>query len=66
MKPVALKDMNVSYTDAGSYVTYEDGTPVKMTLTLRFTELNPVYAEDYNDITEGLDSNDLLQRTTKY
>ena len=54
MKPVALKDMKVSYTDAGSYTTYEDGTPVKMTMSLQFTELNPVYAEDYNDVAEGV------------
>ena len=54
MKPVALKDMKVSYTDAGSYVTYDDGTPVKMTLSLTFTELNPIYAEDYEGVTEGV------------
>ena len=49
MKPMALKGMNMNYSDAGAYVTYEDSTPVKMTMSLSFTELNPVYAEDYND-----------------
>jgi len=49
MKPMALKNMNVSYSDTGAYTTYEDSTPVKMTMSLSFTELNPVYREDYGD-----------------
>jgi hypothetical protein len=49
MKPMALKNMNVSYSDTGAYTTYEDSTPVKMTMSLSFTELNPVYREDYSD-----------------
>ena len=47
MKPMALKGMNVNYSDTGAFITYEDSTPVKMTLNLSFTELNPIYAEDY-------------------
>lgn len=49
MKPMALKGMNVNYSDAGAYVTYEDSTPVKMSMSLSFTELNPIYHEDYVD-----------------
>ena len=49
MKPMALKNMNVSYSDTGAYTTYEDSTPVKMTMSLSFTELNPIYREDYGD-----------------
>ena len=41
--------MNVNYTGTGTYATYEDATPVSMTLNLTFTELSPVYQEDYND-----------------
>ena len=48
MKPMALKNMNVNYSDTGAFITYEDSTPVKMSLNLSFTELNPVYAEDYD------------------
>jgi hypothetical protein len=48
MKPMALKNMNVNYSDTGAFITYEDSTPVKMSLNLSFTELNPIYAEDYN------------------
>jgi hypothetical protein len=49
MKPMALKNMGVNYSDTGAYTTYEDSTPVKMTMSLSFTELNPVYHEDYQD-----------------
>lgn len=49
MKPMALKKMDISYSDTGAYTTYEDSTPVKMTMNLSFTELNPIYAEDYSD-----------------
>ena len=47
-KPCALTDMIMNYTASGSYTTYADKTPVHMRLTLRFTELNPIYNEDYN------------------
>lgn len=48
IKPCALKSMNVTYTDGTPYMTYEDSTPVKMRMTLRFQELEPVYSEDYD------------------
>lgn len=47
-KPMALIDMTVDYTASGTYATYWDGSPVHMQLTLVFKELNPVYAEDYD------------------
>ena len=46
-KPMAMTGMSVNYTGSGTYATYEDATPIHMTLGLSFTELNPVYAEDY-------------------
>jgi hypothetical protein len=51
-KPCALTNMTVNYAASGSYATYPDATPVHMVMTLSFTELNPIYHEDYND-TEG-------------
>ena len=51
-KPMALFDMQLNYTGSNTYATYADGTPVHITMTLRFTELNPVYNEDYNDETD--------------
>lgn len=50
MKPCALKSCVVNYVSAGPYISYDDGTPVKIQMNLRFTELSPVYAEDYNSI----------------
>ena len=48
-KPMALKNMGVNYTGSGTYATYEDTTPIHMQLTLSFQELNPIYAEDYEN-----------------
>jgi len=50
-KMCALTGMSVSYTNAGTYTTYEDGTPVNIRMNLTFKELNPIYHEDY--ATEG-------------
>tara|TARA_B100000131_G_scaffold32788_2_gene30446 strand:+ start:4190 stop:5092 length:903 start_codon:yes stop_codon:yes gene_type:complete len=46
-KPMALRNMAVNYTGSGTYATYDDATPVHLKLSLTFQELNPVYAEDY-------------------
>ena len=51
-KPMALLNMAVNYTGSGTYATYDDTTPVHMQLSLQFQELNPIYAEDYNTLTE--------------
>lgn len=53
MKTCALTNIQVNYAGTGAYTTYEDGTPIKMRMTLSFRELNPIYAEDYNQF--GLD-----------
>ena len=46
-KLAALSGMTVNYTNAGTYTSYEDGTPVNIRMSLTFKELNPIYAEDY-------------------
>ena len=46
-KLAALTGMTMNYTNAGTYTTYEDGTPVNIRMSLTFKELNPIYAEDY-------------------
>ena len=48
-KPCALTNMSVNYTGAGTYATYGDGTPVNIKLSLTFKEINPIYAEDYDE-----------------
>jgi len=46
-KLAALTGMSVNYTNAGTYTSYEDGTPVNIRMNLTFKELNPIYHEDY-------------------
>lgn len=52
IKTCALKSFSVNYTPAGSYMTYNDeaGTISSYDLTMSFTELSPVYWDDYNGI----------------
>ena len=42
-KLCALTGMSVNYTNAGTYTSYEDGTPVNIRMSLTFKELNPIY-----------------------
>jgi hypothetical protein len=49
-KPCALVNMGTNYTGSGSYSTYADKTPVHMKLNVSFTELNPIYYEDYKNV----------------
>lgn len=55
-KTLALKNIGVNYAAQGRYVTYEDASPLQLTLALSFTELNPIYSEDYDDLplTDGV------------
>jgi len=46
-KLCALTGMSVNYTNAGTYATYSDGTPVAIRMNLTFKEINPIYNEDY-------------------
>ena len=56
-KLAALTGMSVNYTNAGTYTSYEDGTPVNLRMDLTFKEINPIYHEDYlpfNGADEGV------------
>jgi hypothetical protein len=53
-KPCALTNMSVNYAGSGQYATFSDTTPVHMILSLQFQELSPIYAEDYQNIREGV------------
>ena len=46
-KHCALTGMTVNYTNAGTFASYKDGTPVSIQMNLTFKELNPIYHEDY-------------------
>lgn len=52
-KICALTSVGVDYTGSGIYATYHDGTPVHYRLNLSFTELEPIYSEDYTDKLEA-------------
>lgn len=49
IKTCALRNFSVNYTPSGSYMTYTDkeGTMTSYDLTMSFTELDPVYYDDY-------------------
>jgi len=53
-KPMALLNIGVNYTGAGTYATYDNTAPVHTKIDLTFQELNPIYSEDY-DVEEGLE-----------
>ncbi len=46
-KICALTGMSVNYTNAGTYSSYNDGTPVAIRMNMTFKEINPIYSEDY-------------------
>jgi hypothetical protein len=49
IKECALTSCTVNYTPAGNYATYEDGSMTQYDLTLSFSELEPIYDDDYKD-----------------
>jgi len=48
-KTCALSAFNVDYTPDGSYMTYQDGSMTAYNVTMTFNELEPNYADQYND-----------------
>ena len=52
-KLCVLSDMSVNYTASGTYATYGDASPVHIQVQMTFKEINPVYAEDYDNLSEG-------------
>jgi len=52
-KLCALTGMSVNYTNAGTYASYNDGTPVNIRMNLTFKEINPIYHEDYLESNSG-------------
>ena len=48
-KQCFLTNISVNYTSEGVYATYDDATPISMTIDLTFKELEPIYDVDYHD-----------------
>ena len=48
-KECALVDLSVQYAPAGNYATFVDGSPTQYKVTMAFSELEPVFDDDYGD-----------------
>lgn len=46
-KEAALTGFSVNYTPEGQYATYEDGAMISYQIDMQFTELEPVFNDDY-------------------
>ena len=49
IKDCACNGAAVNYTPEGMWSAYEKGQPTSVTLTLRFSELEPIFDTDYDD-----------------
>jgi hypothetical protein len=50
IKVAALRDFSVNYTPDGNFMTYADGgSMTQYDLSMTFGEIDPVYADDYDD-----------------
>jgi len=47
IKECALQSFNVNYTPEGQYATFHDGPMISYEIQMQFTELEPVFNEDY-------------------
>ena len=68
IKTCALTGFNVDYTPSGSYMTFndEERTMTQYAVQMNFTELNPIYEDDYHDGGASLepDGSSKVQRRT--
>ena len=49
--PAVLSDMKVNYSASGTFSAFYDGTPTHMQVDLQFKELNPIFREDYENVS---------------
>ena len=56
IKECALTACTVDYTPLGNFSTYEDGAMVQYNLGLTFSELEPLYDDDYTTIDQNSDT----------
>tara|TARA_B100000287_G_scaffold113249_2_gene105469 strand:+ start:7991 stop:9247 length:1257 start_codon:yes stop_codon:yes gene_type:complete len=53
-KPCALTSFSVNYTGSNVWSSYYDGTPTLIKTQMAFSEMNPIYAEDYKKSGKGV------------
>lgn len=58
IKECALTSCSVNYTPAGNYATYEDGAMTQYDISLSFSELEPIYDDDYKSKDVDENTND--------
>jgi hypothetical protein len=56
IKECALQNFGVSYTPEGQYATFYDGVLASYEITMQFTELEPVYNDDYTSLDGNADT----------
>ena len=52
-KECALQSFSVNYAPNGNYSTYEDGVMTAYQMSMTYSELNPVFNDDYGDDPSG-------------
>lgn len=53
-KECALTNLSVQYAPAGNYATYVDGSPTQYQVQMSFSELEPVFDDDYGNDNESI------------
>jgi len=56
IKTCALTSCQVNYTPAGNYATYYDGSMTSYELTLSFSEIDPIFEDDYKALDKNNDT----------
>jgi len=51
IKECALQYIITNYTPEGQYATFNDGVMVSYQITMQFSELEPIFNDDYNELT---------------
>lgn len=65
-KLCALRTFDVQYAPLGTYATFPDGVMQAYRVNMQFTELDPVYDEDYSEDNTGpLASNPVFESTPR-
>jgi hypothetical protein len=55
-KECALQSFSVDYTPEGQYATFTDGAMVSYQITMQFSELEPVFNDDYGSLDNNADT----------
>jgi len=54
IKECALLSLTTNYAPEGQYAVYNDGTPISYEIQMQFKELEPIFNDDYGNVTENI------------